>query len=317
MVRTLLFLLAFVAAQFAAGLAAYGRSPAEVTGSPIPPLHEPAPKGVSPAPQEQRAFVTNPLMPGAAFGTNARASLPVTIIPQGDDVAKTNTAAIERSEIWESDEMLKAREDVADFSRRSAQTNPGEGEKFLTRLSQLSPDEMRNWLERYQARRMGISLERDVEQMARQLMLERAINRQEATRQAYARVSNLRREATEAAQAQYLVEQLYAQQARLPRDYSPSYAMPWIFDPLDAIDAICDPSSPRGYGRRVAGAMSLPGDLPPNDPRNFMRGDEGADLGEWANSRDAQSSGPGSETVVDAPAEPVADAPEFIGPVAE
>jgi hypothetical protein len=53
-------------------------------------------------------------------------------------------------------------------------------------------------------------------------------------------------------------------------------------------EPVTDPSSPRGYKRRVGAAMSLPGDLPPDDPRNFIEGEEGVDFGEWATTPDAE-----------------------------
>jgi hypothetical protein len=170
---------------------------------------------------------------------------------------------------------------VVEFSRRSAHTSPQEGQQFLQQLSKLPPNKMQSWLKRYQERRLRIALEREVEQLARQLMVERALNRQEAMRQAFAHVSQLRAGAAEAMQMQ---RQLGPTRLMPRGDILAEHAWP-AYDPLEAV---VDPASPRGYRRRVAGAMSLPGDLPPDDPRNFIEGDEGVDFGEWATSRDAE-----------------------------
>jgi hypothetical protein len=53
-------------------------------------------------------------------------------------------------------------------------------------------------------------------------------------------------------------------------------------------ECVFDPSSPRGYRREVAAAMSLPGDLPRNDARNYIRGEQGVDFGESA-TREAEA----------------------------
>ena len=81
---------------------------------------------------------------------------------------------------------------------------------------------------------------------------------------------------------------------------------------FDPFEAVFDPSSPRGYGRRVGAAMSLPGDLPRSDPRNFIRGEGGVDFGDWATRRDAQPPIPigvpaQAMPVVEAPAAPISD----------
>ena len=315
MVRTLLCL-AIVASQLAVEQVACCRPPDEVANSPIPPLQEPTPRRIT------RTFHNTPsasLLPFPTAAPTAHQQLG-TVSPQRDfGIANTEQYAAERLEIWESSEMREARAFVVEFSQRAAQTSPAEGQQFLKRLSQLSPDEVRNWLERFQSRRTNTLLQQEAELWARQLMLEQAISRQEALRQAFENIKYLR-SLQMANGEQLLTPEQYAQQLRtarmIDREGAISRAMQRGYDPLDATT---DPMNPRGYDRQVAGAMTLPGDLPREDPRNFMR--EAADYGEWANSRDAQppvpQSGPESGTVVDAPAEPIADAPEFVGPVAE
>jgi hypothetical protein len=214
--------------------------------------------------------------------------------------------------------MREARTAVLDFSRRSAQTSPAEGEQFLSRLSQLSVDDMASWLERYQARQADLSFGRDVEKMARQLMLDEAIDRQEATRQAYENVSRLRDEAA-ASQERNAIEQaraIQASRARRGEQQSQIIGLGPIYNPLEPV---LDPSSPQGYRRRVGATMSLPGDLPRNDPRNFIRGEEGVDFGEWANRRDAEppvpdasgaSTGPAPAAATPAASAPAGPAPE-------
>jgi hypothetical protein len=199
-----------------------------------------------------------------------------------DDAANYGT---EQLKIWNSPEMLEARNAVIEFCRRSARTSPAEGQQFLLRLSQLSPEEMRLWLGQFQTRRMNVLHGREVEGLARRLMAEHAISRHEAMRRAAVNIADLRSQTVARTREQYpTAQQLGA--AHLSRHKGAvSIDITQRFDPFEAVT---DPSSPRGYARRVGAAMSLPGDLPQSDPRNFIRGEDGVNFGEWATSRDAQ-----------------------------
>jgi hypothetical protein len=267
MARGFLYL-GIVAAQLAAGQVARGLSPAEVANSPIPPLYEPAQRNISRSthqpPSRQQTLL--PLPPAAPERGHR------------DENPALRNYGTEQTELWNSAEMLAARNFVLEFSRRSARTTLAEGEHFLKQLSQLPPDAMRSWLVRYQSRRMNAYQQQAVEQWARQLMLEQALDRQEAMRQAYARMDELRNQAA-----------LAAQQARASgglRKGTPEDVLTWLRPDYDPMEATTDPMNPRGYKRRVAAAMTLPGDLPRDDPRNYDR--HAADFGEWATSRDAE-----------------------------
>jgi len=199
--------------------------------------------------------------------------------------------------------MLEARTAVMEFCRRAARTSPAEGQEFLTQLSQLPPEEMRLWLEWFQARRMDVVNGRELEGFARQLQAEYAISRLETKRQAAANGAALRSQAA-AARRQQCPTGWQVGEAQLAWRNGPTLIS--VTPRFDPFEPVFDPSSPRGYARRVAAAMSLPGDLPRSDPRNFMRGEEGADFGEWATRRDAQ---PPTTPVAPAPAVPGSGVP--------
>jgi hypothetical protein len=172
----------------------------------------------------------------------------------------------EQTEIWNSPAMREACSFIEEFSRRSAQTSPAEGEQFLKQLSKLPPTEMRAWLKRYLERRTKIALEREVEQFARQLMVERALNRQEAMRQAYSHVSQLRAEAAAAMQIRPGIARSGYHQDTLtfikPPAYDPMYP---VVDPaMHMAEKIL-----RVPIEQAAAAASLPGDLPRDDPQNY------------------------------------------------
>src|SRR5262249_18500447 len=156
--------------------------------SPIPPLKEPAPRRAAQpvARQPMSNGLLSPLALQPKPVLNPRNDAAPKKAPRGPEDYLT-----EQTEIWNSPAMREARTFVMEFSRRPGQTSPTEGEQFLTQLSKLPPAEMQGWLKRYLERRSKIALEREVEQFARQLMVERALNRQEAMRQAFAHVSQL------------------------------------------------------------------------------------------------------------------------------
>ena len=99
--------------------------------------------------------------------------------------------------------------------------------------------------------------------------------------------------------------QLQFAQANSSCDGCDAFGVTLSYNPFDATT---DPMNPRGYFRQVAAAMTLPGDLPRDDPRNFLRGDAGADFGQWATTRDAVPPIPGI------PAGPVVSGPFVPGP---
>lgn len=296
-----LLCLAIVAVQLAARQEACCRPPDEVAYSLIPPLKQPlhrrstrvARVGLVPTGTGRiHERVWSPIPPAASatsFDVNMRPR--ATPSPQRDsssanveDDSATNHSA-EQLEIWNSPEMLEARNAVLEFCRRSGQTSPAEGQQFLARLSQLSPEEMRLWLERFRTRRMHVSRGREVERKARQLTVEYTIRRQEEMRRAAANIADLRREAAESTREQFPPMPQLEATRYLPYEDASSIGLSRSYDPFDAVT---DPSSPRGYARRVAAAMSLPGDLPRSDPRNFIRDLEGVDFDELAATRDAE-----------------------------
>lgn len=282
MKRTLLLLMFVLIA--AAG--AHGRPPDEIAGSPVPPLKEAVRQPVTRATNVLPGINLQAPSKQVAKPAIGTINLPLRAKhqPKKQDAAKKESQPTEEipvpyattpEEIWASPEMIEAREVVAEFCRRSSQTSPKEGDEFLAKLKKLPTKEMRAWLVRYQRVRLTRYLEAETERLARQLMVDHAMSRQEAVRQAAANIRQRRMEAN----ASGLPFMTHGRRQSIiiitETNYNP-------FEP------VTDPSSPQGYKRRVAAAMSLPGDLPPNDPRNFIEGEEGVDYGEWANTPDAE-----------------------------
>jgi hypothetical protein len=256
MVRLFLYQVIFTAVM----QTAFGRGPDEVPGSPIPPLPDPVAKRDS----FQTAATPYDPLPLLPYASAAESEPLLRTYDYGNVYIPSETA--EYSDVWTSTEMRQACEYVIDFSRRSAMTTAAEGQSFVTRLSELPTNEMRSWLESYLSRREYLAYQHEVDEAARKLMLEHALSRQDAMRQAAENVSNLRSQAMEAARENQSLSEDPAAQKRLQRQSAISSQLVQRFNPFEAV---FDPSSPTGYSRKVAGAMSLPGDLPRGDAANF------------------------------------------------
>ncbi len=281
--RCFLLCLPIALLQLVAWQQAWCRPPDQVAGSPIPPLQKPTPRrSVADTPSgrdnlwlqwRQPARSKQPAQPAKKQTTEEQAK------PR-DDAEQYRE---DLQTLWDSREMQIAVATVKEFCRRAAQTSPAEGEQFLTKLAELSPDEQQDWLKRFQTRRLSVALGRQVDALTRQIRVERSLN---AGRRAALNVAEMRRQSTATAQA-----------SSTPKPFIqlPSLGVEAITEQFgvsyDPLEAVVDPVSPRGYRRKVAAAMSLPGDLPRSDARNFIRGEEGVDFGEWATTKNAQPPG--------------------------
>ncbi|MBA3481602.1 MAG: hypothetical protein H0T51_07290 [Pirellulales bacterium] len=289
--------------------AAFGQPPDEIPNSLIPPLKEkPARTAGRAAPVVRVADATanNATTLAKDVTTNGRPvpAAPVTSAPNGaaGPYAKDPDAPNDydaRLAIWNSPEMVDARRYVLEYSQRSARSSLKEGEQFLARVSQLSPSEMKAWLERLQARRAAIARQQEVTSAARQFSLEQAAQRQQQSRQAHANINQWQSLSAIYLQDRLQTQQLATRQQQSLREFGRTNAIASQRIWFDPFAPTLDPASPPAATRYRA-AASLPGDLPRSDPRNFIRGEEGIDTGE---NGVAQSGGP-------APAAAPSPAPE-------
>lgn len=256
--------------QLTLPLKGYSLPPDQVANSPIPSL-EPPPQIVlsrtaqAGLPERSRPQAKQKRLPSWP----EQASVPVN---EGEAKAKDS----ERAELWKSDEMKVARQAVMQFTRYSAKTSPKEGEEFLRRLSQLPTEEMQDWLERYEARRQANVRGREVGTQARQEAIDRSLDRIAGQQQPGMTAAALK--------ANYALQARYEAEERARLEASACRACPTSDQVLywqltrrryNPFEAVTDPSTPRGYARKVGAALSLPGDLPRSDPRNFIRGERG------------------------------------------
>jgi hypothetical protein len=246
-------LLAAATMQFAMVTIAYGQASQRAPNS-VPPPAPPA--AAAPAPYPDSTPSTYPEAP--------------------EDIDA------QRAAIWNSPEMIEARRRVFEHGQRSRQFRPEDAQRYLSRLRQASPTEMRQWLDRHRAIQARIAWGMLVEKAARQAKVQQAFERIQDARQSYANIDLGKTQAALTAREQRHEQQLLSQQLvdaiRTGRDYTVAITLQRDFNPLAPN---FDPASPDVYTRWAATA-SLPGDLPPDDPRNFIRGEEGVDFGDGA-----------------------------------
>jgi hypothetical protein len=261
--------------------AAFGQPPDEIPNSLIPPLKEkPARTAARGAPIARVAQATTPANGVTTTGPVLPAA-PATPAPNGAAYEKEPAANDydARLAIWNSPEMVDARRYVLEYSQRSARSSLKEGEQFLARVSQLSPSEMKAWLERLQARRAAIARQQEVTSAARQFSLDQAAQRQQQSRQAHANINQWQSLSAIYLQDRLQTQQLATRQQQSLREAGRTSAIASQRIWFDPFGPTLDPVSPSRRTRAFA-AATLPGDLPRSDPRNFIRGEEGIDTGE-------------------------------------
>ncbi|QDS97256.1 hypothetical protein [Adhaeretor mobilis] len=264
MARFLLCLI-FVALPLTSGQQACGLPPDQVAYSRIPPLKAPRAPSVSPHKSAERSKSTK------AEDKAPRTTPPPKPPSASQEESNSTSDREKRLEIWNSSEMIAARKGVLEFCRLSARTTEVEGKQFLSRVSQLPSEDMQDWLQRYEARQSKLSRAQELEDQAREMAVERSLSKLEAQRHAAENAEYHLSVAAELANAQQERQEMAA--VRLEQDRELFWALTRRnFNPFDVV---FDPSSPRGYARKVAAAMSLPGDLPRSDSRNFIRGERG------------------------------------------
>jgi hypothetical protein len=177
-----------------------------------------------------------------------------------------------RQAVWHSAEMLDARAYVLDYSQRSAGSSRSQGERYLQRISELSSEEMTEWLRRLQELRAGLERQRQVEEEARQWSVERAVQRLQESQQAGFNAQRAKDWLAEYWQQQ-AVQQATLADSRAQREGERAAALAGQQLVYDPFAPTLDPASPPRWIRAMA-AASLPGDLPRGDPANFSRGDD-------------------------------------------
>lgn len=216
------------------------------------------------------AFVmasTGDAMAQSSVTPSVRSESPTS--PEGTPDAVTEEAL--RRAVWHSTEMLEARAYVLAYCERSKRTSRSAGEQYLRRVSQLSSDEMLEWLAQVKQQRAALERWRLAEEEARALSVGLAEERLRKMDEAGANASQAKAWMTETWRQQAELAAA-ASSGRLPLS-TRAAALAGHRLAYDPMAPSLDPASPPRWVRAMA-AASLPGDLPRGDPANFDRGDD-------------------------------------------
>lgn len=177
----------------------------------------------------------------------------------------------ERARIWNSREMVEARQYVIAYSRRSVQFSPRQAQAYLARLEKLSPSEMKEWLKRFNARRAQIAQGTAVEKKARQQSVSQALDRITTARQAYNNISQGQSQAAETARSRVQASQDLAGQALFAKLSARGATLQDVFaQRFNPFDPTLDPAAGSYYQRRAGAAATLPGDLVDANGNNIV-----------------------------------------------
>ncbi len=245
--------IASLAAVSLAGTPAAGQTPlADPPVSPTAPVV--APQASPPAPATvPSGTAPNGTAPGA------------TSVP--DPWAGGPELDAERKAIWESPEMVEAREYIRQYSLRSRAFTPEQAQQYVAQLRQMSPGSMTEWLEKFRAMQARRLKAEEVARRARQTAVEESVRRLQMVQESYAAASEGTADAALHARNELARQQQFRDAATAARR---SNRNAFVADALtNPYDWIINPD----WYTKWAASASLPGDLPRSDPRNFIRGD--------------------------------------------
>jgi hypothetical protein len=165
--------------------------------------------------------------------------------------------------------MNEARRWVLEYGRRSRQFNEEAARAYLAKVKRLSPTAMRDWLAALNTRRANLQRSTEVTHALRQRSVDEAFLRLQAVREAQANSAQAQLRAALAARGQMLTQQQYSTELQAVRQAGRSDYLWNMYYSRDYGRMLAFPDR----GTKIAAMYMLPGDLPPSDPRNFIRGD--------------------------------------------
>ena len=151
-------------------------------------------------------FVVVTLSLTAFFASHAQT--PATSTGSTTSISSPASMDAERAAIWNSPNMLRARAWLQDYCATSAKVKPGEGEKFMNELANMSPAQMQLWLMKFDEEEAGKQQQQAFWQQAHQAGLAHAMAANRAAQKSLASISQ-----EETADANQEQQQLNVQQA--------------------------------------------------------------------------------------------------------
>lgn len=146
--------------------------------------------------------------------------------PQSEAVAeavmeqpKTMDAA--RAKVWNSPNMLRARAWLYDRISKSAKITPEEGQKYITTLESMTPDEMKLWLMKFDEEEEQRQQQYSFWQQSQQVLAKQANAEHRATQQGYANINTAETGAAQQEQGELNEEAQVRQERSMDNQFVP------------------------------------------------------------------------------------------------
>ena len=106
----------------------------------------------------------------------------------------------QRQAIWDSKEMLEAREWLVDHMARSARITPSQSKRYMEELERLNAQQLKLWLITFEEQQAERARQSETFERARQQSVDNAMRENQATQQAAENINRTRSDAAKMAQ---------------------------------------------------------------------------------------------------------------------
>lgn len=142
----------------------------------------------------------------------AQAPLPPIAATRVPTAPNAQELAKEREQIWNSPDMLRARAWLKDYCSKSVKVTPEMAKQYETELENMSPNQMRLWLMKFDEDEQQRQAQYAMFQQANQAGLQQAIAAHRQTQQGYAALNRAQTAAAQSAEQQITEQRENAQQ---------------------------------------------------------------------------------------------------------
>jgi hypothetical protein len=143
------------------------------------------------------------------------------------------TMDAQRAAIWNSPNMLRARAWLLDYCQRSAKAKPGDAEKYMNELANMTPAQMNLWLMKFDEEEAAKQQQQALWQQAHQAGLTHAMAANRATQQSYAAINKEETSAANEEQQQLNTQQAEEQEMAADKQLGP--VAPYGYYPGDGV----------------------------------------------------------------------------------
>jgi len=155
----------------------------------------------------------------AGAETGAQTPQSTAVAEEVMEQPKTMDAA--RAKVWNSPQMLRARAWLYDRISKSAKITPEEGQKYITTLENMTPEEMQLWLMKFDEEEEQRQQQYSFFQQTQQVLAQQAGAEHRATQQGYNNINTAETGAAQEEQGQLNEEAQVRQERNMENQFVP------------------------------------------------------------------------------------------------